>query len=181
MKSKNPNRRWSLGSICVLLLVLFPALAFADATSPPPTALQALTDQVLSILIPAFVTAIGTVATWLLIKLKNKLHLDVSDKTMAAWSGLAERAALRGAEWARQKAKELTDGKKLPGGEVMDVAVNWALQMAEQQKLPVMAREKLVGLIEAQLFKLRQQDAIAVAAAAPANGATADMAAIPRI
>lgn len=166
MRLVNQRLRWLRGSAwalaLIVLIVLFPSVAFAAGEQ---TALQNATDQILAILIPVFVTAIGAIATALLMKLKSKLHLDVSDKTAEAWTQLAEKAALRGAEWARQKIKTLEDDKKLPGGEVMDVAVNWALQMAEQQKLPAMAREKLQGLIESQLFKLRQQEATSTMAA----------------
>jgi len=150
-------------SLFALLIVFFyPTYALAQAAAEQ-TALQNLMDQVLAIVIPTFVTAIGLVATWLLLKLKQKLHIDVSEKTIDAWASLAQRAALRAAEWARNKAKDLAGDKKLPGGEIMEVAVNWALQMAEQQGLPALAREKLVGLIEAELFKLRQKDQLALA------------------
>jgi heme/copper-type cytochrome/quinol oxidase subunit 2 len=156
-----------LASLFVLVLVLFlPMAAFAqgtDQSTPAPTALQNLMTQILAIVVPILVTVVGAVAAWIGLKIKQKLHLDISDKTMQAWSDLAQRAALRAAEWARNKSKDLTDGKKLPGGEVMEVAVNWAIQIAEQQKLPDMAREKLVGLIEAELFKLRQTDAVTAA------------------
>ena len=92
-------------------------------------------------------------------KVQQKLHIDVGEKTAAAWGELARKAALRGGEWARKKSKDLTDGKKLPGGEVMEVAAGWAVEMAKQQKLPMMAREKLEGLIEAHLFELRSEEA----------------------
>lgn len=138
--------------IAFALVFALPALAFA---ADGQTALQNLTDQIMAVLAPVLVTAVGLVATAILMKLKAKLHLDIADKTMESWSALAGNAAMRAAEWARQKAKTLEGDKKLPGGDVMEVAVNWALQMAEQQKLPQLAREKLVGLIEAELFKLR--------------------------
>jgi hypothetical protein len=135
------------------MLVLFaPALAFAD------TAIQSATSEIMGVLIPVFVALVGAFATWILRKVQQKLHIDVGDKTAAAWDELARKAALRGGEWARKKSKELTEGKKLPGGEVMEVAATWAIEMAKQQKLPAMARSKLEGLIEAHLFELRTLD-----------------------
>lgn len=139
----------AFAALCVFLLI--PSAAYAEGE----TAITNATTEILNILIPTFVTLIGALATWILAKVKQKFHLDVSEKTSAAWTELARKAALRGGEWARKKAKDATDGKKIPGGEVMDVAENWAIEMAKQQKLPAMAREKLEGLIEAHLFESR--------------------------
>jgi hypothetical protein len=125
----------------------------------PQTGLEAFRDQVLAILLPIFVLFIGALATAALAKAKKKLGLEVSEKTTDQWGALARSAALRGAEWARKKAKELTDGKKVPGPEVLDVAVNWATDMAVHQGLPELARAKLEGLIEAELFQLRREEA----------------------
>ncbi len=145
-----------------LLVVFLPGLVLA-ADPAQQTALQNLSDQIMAILLPVVVAAVGLFATWLLAKIKSKFHIDVADSTAAAWSKLAQDSAMRAGEWALQKTKTLEDGKTLPGGDVMEVALNWAIQMAEQMKLPEMAREKLVGLIEAELFKLRLSSAPPVA------------------
>lgn len=133
----------------LLSVLLLPSVAAAD------TALSAATQETLNILIPVFVALVGSLATWILRKVQQKLHLDVGQKTAEAWADLARRAAFRGGEWARKKSKDLTEGEKLPGGQVMEVAVLWALEMAKQQKLPELARDRLEGLIEAHLFELR--------------------------
>jgi len=111
-----------------------------------------------------FVALVGALATWLLNKIQKKVGIDVGQKTADAWSELARKAAMRGGEYARKKMKDVTDGKKLPGPEVMEVAANWAIEMAKQQKLPDMAREKLEGLIEANLFEIRMDEAATAAA-----------------
>lgn len=148
------NNLWASFVAFVALCVLtVPSIAYAD------TAIQSATSEILSILIPVFVALIGALATWILRKVQQKLHIDVGEKTAAAWAELARKAALRGGEWARKKSKDLTEGKKLPGGEVMEVAASWAIEMAKQQKLPEMARNKLEGLIEAHLFELREAEA----------------------
>jgi hypothetical protein len=141
----------------VLLFLFVPSLAFADGTAPAPTqtALQNLTDQVMAILIPSFVLLVGGLATAILAKVRHKLHLDNAGVITDQWDDLAKKAALRGAEWARQEAKKLEGDKKIPGGAVMETAANWAIDMGVQQGLPEMARKKLEGLIDAQLFKLR--------------------------
>lgn len=168
MKIYNKKKLLSLLSWAVILCwLLLPAIVFAQPETAPPapkqTSLEVLHDQMMSILVPVFVALIGGFATWALAKIKTRFHLDVSDKTMQQWKELAQSAAYRGAEWAREKSKGLVDGKKVPGGDVMEVAANWALQMAEHQKLPAMAREKLVGLIESELFKIRQAEAVTIA------------------
>jgi len=152
---KSPISRSSvfLPTVSALAVVLFPAVAFAAADAP--TSIERVSSDIMNILIPVFVAFVGSLATWALHKVQRKLGLEVSEKTMEAWEALSRRAALRGAEWARKKTKELTEGKKIPGGEVMEVAANWALEMAENQKLPALARNKLEGLIEAHLFELR--------------------------
>ena len=99
--------------------------------------------------------------------LRRKFKLQVSDQQIATWSKLAAEAANRGAEWARAKAKTAADGQKVPGPDVLDVAVNWALDMGEAMKLPQLGREKLIGLIEAELFKTRKQDALSGAPLSP--------------
>jgi hypothetical protein len=145
-------------ALCVLTV---PSIAHAD------TAIQSATSEILNILIPVFVALIGALATWILRKVQQKLHLDVGEKAAGAWSDLARKAALRGGEWARKKSKELTEGKKIPGPEVMEVAASWAVEMAKQQKLPEMARAKLEGLIEAHLFELRSAEEDVAASAPP--------------
>lgn len=164
MKISNKRRLLWLPSLALAFIMLLPSVALAqDATKPAPTAIEEFTSQLMNILIPVFVTFIGSLATWLLMKLQKKFKLQLSDQTQKQWADLARSAALRGAEWARKKSKDLTEGKKLPGGEVMDVAAKWAIQMAEHQKLPELAREKLEGLIEAELFKLRREQAVETA------------------
>jgi hypothetical protein len=140
----------------LLSVLLIPSVAAAD------TAVTSATQEILSILLPIFVALVGSLATWILRKVQQKLHIDVGEKTAEAWGNLARKAAMRGGEWARKKSKDLTDGAKVPGGEVMEVAVQWAVEMAKQQKLPELARDKLEGLIEAHLFELRDVGSIKI-------------------
>jgi len=120
--------------------------------SVPPTALSKLTTEVMNILVPALLTLIGLLVAWVLNWVRKKFHLNVSDAQINAWSKLAEKAANRGAEWARNKAKTATEGVKVPGPDVLEVAVDWAVEMGRVFKLPEMGREKLIGLIESHLF-----------------------------
>lgn len=174
MKNSVMRSSWFVGSLSFLLVMVLVLLGlmthpvFADSAAgsgsaavvPPTTALEDLHTQLMAVLVPAFVLVVTALATWIGLKIKAKLHLDVSEKTMEQWNNLARAAALRGAEWARTKTKAIVDGKKLPGGEVMDVAAKWAIQMAEHQGLPALASEKLQGLIESQLFQLRREEAV---------------------
>ena len=119
------------------------------------TALSGLSSELMNILLPSLVTLIGLLCAWVLNKMKTKLGLNVSDMQIDAWSKLAEKGANRGAEWARNKAKTLTEGKKLPGPEVLEVGVNWALEAGKAAKLPAMGRNVLEGWIEGHLHTKR--------------------------
>lgn len=145
--------RWS-GRLAASGILLAPSLAWAAE----PTALERFSTEVLNVLIPVFVALIGGLATWLLQKLKERTGVEVSEAAAQSWTMLAHKAAMRGGEYARKRAKELTEGEKVPGPEVLEVATNWAIDMAKSLKLPEMGREKLEGLIEAELFEIRRED-----------------------
>jgi len=141
----------------VTFILLYPAIALAQGTAEP-TALDRLSTEVLNVLIPVFVAFIGGLATWLLSKMQKKLGIEIGDKAHDAWSSLARKGALRAAEWARNKAKDLAEGKKIPGPEILEVGANWAIDMGKAYKLPEIGRAKLEGLIEAELFQLRREE-----------------------
>lgn len=147
--------RWSARLVSASILVV-PGVALAQATEP--TALERLSTEILNVLIPVFVALVGGLATWLLKKLQEKTGIQVSDAAAKSWSDLARKAALHGGEYARKKAKNLAEGEKIPGPEILEVAANWAIDMAEHLKLPAMGRAKLEGLIEAHLFELRREE-----------------------
>lgn len=132
--------------------------AETDKSSDPTkqSALSKLADDLMAILIPAFLALVGMLVTFILNWVRKKFKLNVSDAQIASWAALAERAANRGAEWARNKARDMTDGKKVPGPEILEVAVDWAVEMGRSLKLPEMGREKLVGLIESHLAARRK-------------------------
>lgn len=157
-KTRNLHGMLSLVVSALVVALLFFHSSLAWAEDAAPTALSRFTTELLELLIPIFVTTIGAMATWVLYKVKEKFHINISDAVATQWGDLAEKAALRGAEYARSKAKDLTDGKKIPGPEVLEVAANWAIDMGNSLKLPQLASDKLRGLIEAHLFKLRMMD-----------------------
>ena len=135
-----------------------PAVELEVKTAPADlssTGLSNLSSSIMDILVPVFVTLIGGLSAILLAWVRKKLKLDVSDKQIRQWSDYAEIGAARAGEWARNKAKGLAEGEKIPGPDVMDVAVNFAVELARENKLPEMGREKLEGLIESKLFKGR--------------------------
>lgn len=145
-----------------------PEAAGPDRTSATPlaevepaeqTGLQKLSAEVMAIVVPILGTLITGLVGVLLMWLRKKFKLQVSDQSIDSWSKLAGKAANRGAEWARNKAKEYMDGRKVPGPEVLDVAVDWAVETGRTLGLPDIGREKLVGLIEAHLFEGREGNA----------------------
>jgi hypothetical protein len=131
------------------------AIAVAEPTEESATGLHNLSTALMDILIPVFVTLIGGLCAMLLAWVRKKLKLDVSDTQIRQWSDYAEIGAARAGEWARNNGKELSDGEKIPGPDVMDVAVNFAVELARENNLPEMGRDKLEGLIESKLFKGR--------------------------
>jgi hypothetical protein len=133
-----------------------PELVVADAPAAPQTSLDKLSSEIMNILIPVFSALMLGLSTLLLNWLRKKFKLDVSDKQIAQWSHVAELGANRGAEWARNKIKTLAEGEKLPGPDVLEVAVNWALDYGISHGLPEMGREKLAGLIESKLNLKRE-------------------------
>lgn len=127
----------------------------AEAPKNQPTSIAKLSTEIMNILIPVFVTLIGALATMLLNWVRRKAKLEVSDKQISHWSTYAEVGAARAGEWARNKAMTMTEDKTVPGPEIMEVAVNFALDMGIEHGLPVMGREKLEGLIESHLHRKR--------------------------
>jgi hypothetical protein len=119
------------------------------------TALSKLSTEIMNVLIPVFSTLMLGLATLVLNWVRKKFKLQVSDQSIHQWSLIAQKAADRGGEWARNKAKDLTDDKKVPGPEVLEVAVDWAVMAGKQYGLPDMGREKLIGLIEGRLHMNR--------------------------
>ena len=147
----------SLSYLAAASILLIPALAFAQEVAEP-TSIERFTTELMNVLVPVFVAFIGGLATWTLNLFRKKTGIAVADEHIIAWSALARKAALRGAEWSRKKAKESAEGKKVPGPEVLEVAANFAIDMALQAKLPAMGRERLEALIEAELFDLRREE-----------------------
>jgi len=141
-----------------------PEAVVADAPAPAvvapaepaaQTSLDKLSSELMNILIPVFVTLIGGLAVAFLAWVRKKLKLDVSNQQIYQWSEVAELAAGRGGEWLRNKVKEGTEDKKIPGPEVLEVAVNWGLDYGIAHGLPDIGREKLGGLIESKLHLKR--------------------------
>lgn len=141
-----------------LAVLLFPALALAQGGDSDPTALEMFYSESMKVLIPAFVTLIGSLAVWLGHKLRQKTSLEVSDKNIEAWSKIVKKAARRGAGWAKSKGKNYVDDQKLPGPAVLEVGATWAIETAKEMKLPKMGREKLKDLIEDELFDLAKSE-----------------------
>lgn len=140
-----------------------PAAEEPKAEEPAPaaggTSLQKLSDEVMAILLPILGTLATGLAGLLLAWVRKKFKLDIGDKQLEAWAKLAGRAADRAGEWARNKLKEATDGKTIPGPEILEVGANWAIEVGKAAGLPDIGREKLEGLIEAHLFSRRKDPA----------------------
>lgn len=143
-------------AVILLPAELVPPVSAIEAV--PLTALDNLSSEVINILVPAFGTLIAGLISLILLWLRRRFKLQVSDQQIYSWSNLARKGALRGAEWARKKVKGLTEGKKIPGPEILEVGVNWALEVGKAAGLPEMGRKELEGWIEAELFDLRREE-----------------------
>lgn len=167
MKLRKPSARGPLALLVSAFALFFfacgsTAYAYVAAevevaASSDPTALARLRTEVLNVLIPVIVSLAGYFFVWIANKVRKKLDIEISDKQMDSWEKLARRAARFGAEWAREQVKDLGEGQKVPGPDVLEVAANWAIDTAKDNKLPDMAREKLIGLIRGELFDLRSK------------------------
>lgn len=116
------------------------------------TSLDTLSSEILNILIPLFVTAIGVLATMLLAWVGKKAKIDINEKRMHQWSMIAQMAAGRAGEWARNKAKHLTEDETVPGPDMLEVGVSWGLEYGIAHGLPDIGRKKLEGLLESSLY-----------------------------
>jgi hypothetical protein len=140
-----------------------PEVVVADAPAPAvvapaaQTSLDKLSSELMNILIPVFVTLIGGLAAAFLAWVRKKAKLDVSDKQLNQWKMVAEMAAGRAGEWARNKTKDLTEGKTIPGPDILEVGANWGLDYGIAHGLPDIGREKLEGLIESHLHFRRAE------------------------
>jgi len=153
MTNTKKSVNW-LAFLVAASVLLIPSLAFAQEA----TSVERFTGQLMDVLVPVFVTFIGALTTWVLSLARKKLGITIGDANVSAWSSLARKAALRAAEWSRNKTKELAEGQKIPGPQVLEVAANFAIDMGIHANLPTIGREKLEALIEAELFNLRRED-----------------------
>jgi hypothetical protein len=110
----------------------------------------------MAILLPILGTLATGLAALLLAWVRKKFKLDIGDKQIDAWAKLAGKAANRAGEWARNKLKDATEGKTIPGPDILEVGVNWAIEVGKAAGLPDIGREKLAGLIEGHLFERRK-------------------------
>ena len=131
--------------------VAAPTPMVASNTEPTRTSLDRLSSEILNVLIPTFVLLIGVLATAFLNWIRRKTKIDVSLKQIVSWGIVAELAAARGSEWVRNKTKDMTEGKTIPGPEILEVATNWAIDFGVANHLPEVGRAKLEGLIESKL------------------------------
>lgn len=127
------------------------AQAATQDVSVKRTSLDVLSSEILNILIPSFISAIGILATMLLAWIGKKAKIDISEKRMSQWQGIAQLAAGRAGEWGRNELKKVTEGKTIPGPDILEVGVNWGLEYGIAHGLPDIGRRKFEGLLESFL------------------------------
>lgn len=137
------------------------AAVVATATASTTVWWEVLLAHLLEATVAIAVPVLSTLAVVLLkrwnIKLKYETVYDL---------------ALKGAGWAEQQAlKRLKDGVVTPSAQKLDDALRFARDIAEQQKLPKKATDKLQDLIESALGaeKLKEPGELIVGVADPVD------------
>ena len=124
------------------------AAAVAEPSSAAGQILLYVIEVASALLIVFLTWASAKVGGWL--KAKTGIEVDALLDTYAA----------KGVAYAEEKAHQYLAEKdeKLKGSEKLEVALNFALGRAEQNKLPEKAKDKLVGYIEAKLGQERSAE-----------------------
>ena len=103
-------------------------------------------------LIPLVALLLSGVASvlgaWLGRLLARKLHVQLSQEQHALMIELVDGAIMRAEQWALNATKQ---GALPSGAEKLDVALKFLEGLARQYKLPEMARDRLVDLVESAL------------------------------
>ncbi len=130
----------------IAFLLMIPSLAFA---ADGDSAAYVIASHALEI-VAAVVTLL---ATWLTHKVSGWLKAKTGVETDALLQGFAQK----GVDYAEEKAHQFlaTKNEAMKGPEKLEMALGFALALAEDNKLPAKAQAKLVSYIEARLGATR--------------------------
>lgn len=134
--------------LVLFVLCVFPVLALAGDELKDPVAAQVINHAV-----EIAAAALMLFATWAAHKVSGWLK----SKTGVEVDSLLESYAAKGVTYAEEKAHQVVSAKKkaLKGPEKLEMALGFALDLAESNKLPEKAKDKLVQYIEAKLGETR--------------------------
>lgn len=138
--------------LCFLLLL--PSLAFAqpEAVEAGPSVAQQLLAHLLEI--------VAAVVTILVAWLTKKASSYFQRKTGVETEALLTAWADKGVNYATEQAHKYLQktGHRMKGPEKLEQALQFGLMLAEENKLPNQAKEKLVSYIEAKLGEGRKAE-----------------------
>lgn len=138
-------RKLAISAYVFLTTILVTSMAFASEG----TATERIVDFVLSIAAPV----LSMVALWLghrVIKVfEDKTKLDIP----ASVEARIDEWVKQGVAYAEEKARQAAKAKagKLVGPAKLEEAVGFVLDMAEQNGIDTLARDKVIKLVEAKL------------------------------
>jgi len=135
--------------IVLFVLLMTSSVAFAQSEGASDPAAFTLLNHALEIA-GALLMLLATWAT-------HKVSGLLKSKTGVEVDSLLESFATKAVHFAEEKAHQQLSSKKkaLKGPEKMEVALGFALALAEQNKLPAKAKEKMANYIEAKLGETR--------------------------
>lgn len=144
-------KRIILSLTAFVVVFLFASLAHA-ADGADPVAVTILTH-----VIDIIAVVLSALAAWVAVKVGKW----VNAKTGVEVDGLLETYAAKGVAYAEERAHKILKekGEKLKGPEKLELALQFAMALAEQQKLPEKAKAKLEEYIESKIGERRATNA----------------------
>lgn len=134
----------------IATLLILRGAAFAQEAPAP-----AVASQLLEHLVEIIAAALGALLLLLVKKaitfVEAKTKIDIPAKTeemLYDW-------ASRGVSYAEEKAHQVASKTTIKGPEKLELALGFAMKLAEEHKLDQLAKEKLVKYIEAHLGTTR--------------------------
>ena len=137
----------------LLFLILLPTASFAGTELDEATASSV--QQLLAHAVEIAAGIIMVLGMWLTRKLSSWLNKKTGMETEALMSSWAEKGVNYATEQAHKYLKK--NGDRMRGPEKLEHALMFGLMLAEENKFPQQAKEKLVSYIEAKLGQERAE------------------------
>lgn len=131
--------------VTFLVLCLWTPLALAQGETADPS----VASQLLAHLLEITAAVVALLVAWVVKKISGWLNRKTGVETEALLSAWAEKGVNYATEQAHKYLKKT--GDRMKGPEKLEQALQFGLMLAEENKLPQAAKDKLVSYIEAKL------------------------------